>query len=284
MYTDDELKKIASELRQEIDNASLVTHKQDRRAHLGASEIGEECLARLWYQFRWITQKSFEPRMLRLFNRGHKEEQTYADYLRSVGFTVWDKDPETGEQFLFHDFQEHYGGATDGICVHPIKLPGVRMICEFKTHNEKSFTDLKKHGVEKSKPKHYIQMCNYGKHFECPVGVYVAGCKNDDDIHLELKRLDWSLAQHMTEKAGYIIGEQRRPPKIHNASPVFWRCKDCEGMPVCFYRKPADKNCRSCIFAVPGPYAEWGCMKWGALIPKEVIPQGCHAYHSILEQ
>lgn len=284
MFTQTELDKIASELRQEMDNASLRDLKDARRTHLGASEIGEECLCRLWYGFRWIVEKSFEPRMLRLFDRGKKEEHSYVQHLRNVGFEVREVNPETGKQYLFSDFDGHYGGSSDGLAMHHTRLPDCLLVSEFKTHNSKSFSHLVKNGVKISKPKHFAQMSNYGKRFGAYYGVYLAGNKDDDDLHLEIIQLDWSLADAMTEKAKYIISENRRPPKINGASPAFWHCKMCEGQAVCFQRKPADKNCRSCLHARPAPNAEWGCVRWNGIIPKDVIPKGCPEYRSILEQ
>ena len=51
-----------------------TNHVESSRAHLGASMIGRECNRALWYGFRWATVPNFPGRVLRLFKRGHDEE------------------------------------------------------------------------------------------------------------------------------------------------------------------------------------------------------------------
>lgn len=58
------------------------------RAHLGGSMIGKECERELMYSFRWAKKPDFSGRMLRLFNRGHKEEFRFVAFLRMIGFDV----------------------------------------------------------------------------------------------------------------------------------------------------------------------------------------------------
>ena len=85
------------------------------RAHLGASIIGRECSRELWYTFRWVAKKLHQARILRLFSRGQNEEERFNEYLRQGGLTVWDTDPETGEQWRISDVHGHFGGSLDGV-------------------------------------------------------------------------------------------------------------------------------------------------------------------------
>lgn len=66
---------------------SKLEKEQDRqgRHHLGGSLIGRKCKRELWYSFRWAQPPEFEGRMLRLFNRGHREEDRFVEWLRSIG-------------------------------------------------------------------------------------------------------------------------------------------------------------------------------------------------------
>lgn len=67
-------------------NDKLEKDQEDgRRNHLGASLIGRKCRRELWYSFRWATDTKHKGRMLRLFNRGHREEDRFVDWLRQVG-------------------------------------------------------------------------------------------------------------------------------------------------------------------------------------------------------
>ena len=58
------------------------------RSHLGASSIGNECLRALWYTFRWATRAKHKASLLRLFNRGHREEERFIGYLQNIGVDV----------------------------------------------------------------------------------------------------------------------------------------------------------------------------------------------------
>ena len=47
------------------------------RRYRGISSIGHECDRFLWLNFRGVVIPKFEPRMYRLFNRGHREENVF---------------------------------------------------------------------------------------------------------------------------------------------------------------------------------------------------------------
>lgn len=63
---------------------------QKRRTYLGASELGGRCWRAASYSFRWFKQRDFEGRMLRLFDRGHREEFNVVHWLRACGIQVMD--------------------------------------------------------------------------------------------------------------------------------------------------------------------------------------------------
>lgn len=74
------------------------------RNHLGGSMIGHECTRALYYNFHWMVRPKFEARMLRLFDRGHKEEFRFVKYLRDAGVEVW----EYSQQLMYHPESESY--------------------------------------------------------------------------------------------------------------------------------------------------------------------------------
>lgn len=158
--------------------------------------------------------------MYRLFNRGHREEERFVEWLTGAGFTCRDIDPATGKQYVFSEVGGHYGGSTDGIVNHPDLFPGEDLISEYKTHNDKSFKTLVLQGVRKAMPKHYIQMSNYGAKWGIRLGVYCAVNKNDDDLYIEIVYLDWNVAEGMSEKARYLITSPAPPPRIDRKSVV----------------------------------------------------------------
>lgn len=88
------LDKIADQLMIDIDNYCDKKWKDENRKHLGFSLIGDECQRKLWYGFRWCKMPKPEPRIKRLFDRGHKEEDRFIDYLRGIGCKVYPFDPK----------------------------------------------------------------------------------------------------------------------------------------------------------------------------------------------
>ncbi len=68
------------------------------RRYLGASVIGHPCDRFLWMHFRGIHRERFDGRMLRLFDRGQREESVFIQELRWIGAEVMDRDPSTGDQ------------------------------------------------------------------------------------------------------------------------------------------------------------------------------------------
>jgi len=74
----------------QIDTDWKDSQEDGRRGHLGGSLIGRECERELWYSFRWFTDTKHDGRILRLFDRGHKEEFRFVDYLRRIGVEVRD--------------------------------------------------------------------------------------------------------------------------------------------------------------------------------------------------
>lgn len=84
-----ELKNISMQLLIDVDNYCNRKWKDEERAHLGGSLIGDDCQRKLWYGFRWCGGEKPTPRLKRLFDRGHKEEDRFIDYLTGIGCKVY---------------------------------------------------------------------------------------------------------------------------------------------------------------------------------------------------
>lgn len=94
MLPQNHLDKIADQLMIDIDNYCDKKWKDENRTHLGFSMIGDECQRKLWYGFRWCKMPKPDPRIKRLFDRGHKEEDRFIDYLQGIGCKVYAFDPK----------------------------------------------------------------------------------------------------------------------------------------------------------------------------------------------
>ncbi len=276
-------KKIVLQIHEDVDDFCKREFDEDARTHLGASIIGHDCKAYGWNTFRWLRQEDFSGRMLRLFNRGHEEERRFIRWLQGAGFDVIELDPETGKQFRIVGVDGHFGGSLDSLIKPPIKyqLPNLIWLGEFKTHNEKSFNELKKKGVMRSKPQHFRQMCSYGRAYRFEFGLYCAVNKNTDELYFEIVPLDYRQADDLFRKAEYIIRSKSQPPKIANTE-TFLTCKMCDFKGICHRGEKPTKNCRSCVNAIPLPNAEWGCNHFQSVIPKDFIPKGCDNWTAII--
>jgi hypothetical protein len=219
--------------------------------------------------------------MYRLFQRGKLEEARFIEYLRGIGFTVWEV-TEDGEQHRIIIAQGHGGGSLDGVCMFPQEYQiDEPFLVEFKTNGTgRGFTELSQ-GVQLAKPRHYAQMCVYGFKYQLRYGLYLNTNKNDDDIYVEIVKLNWTLAQELEAKAENIIASQEPLARIAE-SPAYFECKYCDCKDHCFNQRMPDKNCRSCIEAVTIEKARWYCQLFDQTIPKDFIKSGCDEWKPII--
>lgn len=276
--TQDQLKEIKTNIETLLEEFSVNHYKQEPRTHLGISEIGETCWRKLYYKFHWVAFEEHSGRMLRLFNRGHREEERYVSYLQAIGCTVHRFD-ENGKQFRVSGVMGHYGGSCDGIVILPW-YPDIPFLAEFKTHNTKSFVSYINDGLVKSKPKHYDQMCGYGFKMQIQYGLYFPENKNDDDIRVTPIKLDWQRGKELERKAEEIITAKEPPQRISD-NPSFFECKYCAFVDICHHGVVPEKNCRSCRMSEAVEGANWYCHVHKENIPPEFIKRGCNVWAPI---
>lgn len=275
---------VAERIKTDIDAFCVSKYNDGPRNHLGASLIGKACDRDLWYSFRWVKHKVHSARQYRLFNRGHKEEARIIEWLRGAGVVVYEFD-QSGKQFRISGVENHYGGSTDGVAdlskyglVKPVVL-------EFKTHSRKSYFGDRYNtaiteGVKKAKPQHFIQMSCYGEFYGLEYGLYLAVCKDTDDLHVELVKLDFKVGAEKRQRAAEIITRPTPPGKLAN-NPSYFDCKYCDHLEVCHFGQQSDINCRSCKFARPAENGEWHCGFYGQNIPAHFIKKGCQHWQDI---
>lgn len=272
---------VAGQILADIDAYCQKTYDGGHRKHLGASLIGHECERYLYNVFRWMKHEKFSGRMLRLFNRGHREEERFVEWLRGIGFQVWEVDAE-GNQFRVKACHGHFGGSLDGVNQAPERYRiNEPMLLEFKTMGTGAgFTALKAKGVAMCKPQHFAQMSTYGKFYGFKYALYMCINKNDDDIHVEIVELNWNVGEDLLRKAESVILAQTPPPRIAE-NEAFLSCKYCPFVGICHRGEAPERNCRSCSFARPAENGEWYCGNHNAVIPSEFIPNACDAYRAL---
>jgi len=262
-----------------IADAYRQDEEENFRSHLGASILGNDCARAIYYSFRWFTNKKFEGRIIRLFNRGHMEEARMIAALLTIGIEVYQQDA-SGKQMRIVHAGGHMGGACDGVAIKVPELGDTPALVEFKTHGEKSFLSLKNDGVRQSKFEHYIQMQTYMSKMGLAVGLYLAVNKNTDELYGELISLNSEIADAYLDRGMQIVFASE-PPKKLNESSGYYKCRMCDHRPVCHLNATPEFNCRTCISSEPLSSGEWQCTLANRLLSKEDQLKGCSSYKSI---
>jgi hypothetical protein len=277
-----------------IDNAHEA-QQEPPRPHMGCSQLGHPCDRWLWLSFRWAVVEQFPGRVLRLFRRGQLEEKTLVSDLRAAGVSIHSTEGAQSRVNLGC----HISGSIDGIIEYGVpEAPQKRHIVEFKTHSLKSFEDVLKNGVEKSKPQHYTQMQLYmygtimagggGATPGIDRALYVAICKDDDRIYTERVRFDQDHAVKALQRGKRIVLADEMPPPI-STNPSWYQCKFCAAHEFCHKTKLTKQvNCRTCAWSTADENGNWICerLRWqsydynDAIIPTEFQRTGCE--HHIL--
>lgn len=277
------LAQLSRQIKDEIDTYCSDFYDDGPRGHLGASVIGGSCAKAMSFAFRWGDHKKHSGQQQRLFQRGHFEEDRFCGYLRGVKFTVTlfdennlDADSKGARQIRISACKGHFGGSIDGIA----ERDGQRFLAEFKTCGSgkdgkaKKFKELQEKGVKICKPVHYAQMSMYGYKLGLEYAIYMSVLKNDDDLHVEVVKLDHFLGASLERKAEMIIFGETTPVGI-SCSASYFECQWCDYLEVCHMNKPVLINCRSCKLSEPVENANWHCRKWDSTIPKEHILAAC---------
>lgn len=302
------LKSLSKKLAEDIDQYAIKTYDDGHRSHLGGSLIGDECSRKLQFVFRWVKREKFGGRLLRLFQRGHREEHTFNEYLAGVGFEIYpfydDKlierlgltdaphvaasEPDSANkgarQFRIKGVHGHFGGSLDGIGFLPKSYGYDKpVLIEYKTNGTGAgFNKLKDKGMPIAKPLHYAQTNAYGFAYNLELAVYLNVNKNDDDLYIEFQPLKAKFGEQQFEKAERIIMTEAVLPPISQSMAQF-PCSYCNFKEVCFMGEAPEKNCRSCCNATPVENGQWYCRKWNGIIPSKAdILAGCPSWFPII--
>jgi hypothetical protein len=276
---------IADRIKADLAVVSKHLFTDKRRGYMGCSVVGHECNRYLWNAFRWIKEEVFSGQMMRLFDTGHREEERFILYLRMIGFTVEEIDPNTNKQYRVYFASKHGSGSCDGLGAFPtrygLKLDGINLLFEFKTANAKSFAKVFNTGYRDAKPVHWSQTCQYGYKFQATHCVYMMKNKDTDEIEVDIEELNWEFGKRELEKAEGLIVLPTPPPTIRDSSMAF-PCSYCWYKQNCYSNLKPEKNCRSCVNAVPIQDGQWQCNLYSRVIPEDFIPKGCDSWQSIL--
>ena len=249
----------------------LIT--QDFRPYLGISGIGDKCNRKLWYGFRLCAKIKITKRVQRLFMRGHYEEPIIQSDLRKAGIVCHVTQDNQPEVVCGNG---HIKGHFDDILTNVPDAPKTPHLGEYKTHNDKSFKDLKKRGLKLSKPIHLAQMICYMHLYKLKRGLYVAVNKNDDTRHYERIAANPDQANELIQKGESIIRTEIPPNRIGNST--WYECKWCNYYQICHFGEIPLKNCRTCKFCDIHDEGKWKCSGLKIELSFEQQQLGCYRH------
>jgi CRISPR/Cas system-associated exonuclease Cas4 (RecB family) len=231
--------------------------KQPPRQYLGASIIGHHCERYLWLGFRLAGREQFDGRMLRLFDRGQREEAVFVSELRAIGCEVHDVNPD-GSQFAVSNLGGHFRGHMDGAVLGIPESPATWHVLEFKTHSSKSFKELEAKGVVATKPMHYAQMQVYMGLAGMTRALYLAVNKDTDALYQERIEYNAEHFKSLMQRAERVIYSPEAPAPVSH-DPSWYQCKFCHFHAQCHGTAAPAVNCRTCAHSTPERDGTWSC-------------------------
>lgn len=253
-----------------IQAIEMKEEKQTLRPYLGMSQLGHTCDRYLWYSFRWCYADSISARILRLFDRGNREEPAIIATLEGVGVKVHSEQKEVVTGW------GHVKGHIDGIAEGVVEAPRTPHLAEFKTMNERNFKLMVKKGVQESKLQYYIQAQLYMHFLDLTRTLFVAVNKNDDSMYIERLYYDKKVSEYAMERAQKIILSEEPPEKIY--SMAWWECKFCSAKGICHMHEPVEENCRTCKHCDIVQEGQWLCSDDDTQVVTLAQREGCGDY------
>lgn len=243
-------------------------------------KLGAECERQLWYGFRWAyPPEVFDARRLRIFESGNIEEARIVAGLKDAKFEVLDLDPATGKQFKIRLVGGHVRGKTDGKIRGIPEAPNKWHVLECKSHNDKSFNDMIKNGLEKSKPEHFVQCQIYMHADKIDRTLYYFVNKNDDTEYSYRVEYDQLLCISLELKAERVITSSHAPAKQFEdpTSKLAFTCGFCKAKELCQEGGAAARNCRTCLHSTAhlDGDARWSCARHNHDLTIEQQQAGC---------
>jgi hypothetical protein len=270
--------------------------KQTPRGYLGGSVLGHECSRYLWYGFRGcfsrdVTMSEKQAaagdhpgRIYRLFATGHQQEERFIEELRAIGCEVVPFGAD-GKQIGISMLAGHLKGHLDAMVLGVPEAPKSWHVGEFKTHNLKSFAKLKASGVKEARNEHWCQMQVYMGGTNTKRALYLAVCKDTDELYSERVTYDAKATQVLLDRGAEIIRASEPPPRIADRADD-WRCRFCDAKTLCHNLSEEvavplpGVTCRTCCHATPVTDGEggWRCEKHDCQILDTLVGADCPSH------
>lgn len=225
-----------------IDEALLKRRKEeDRRNYIGASVLGSPCDRDLFYDWFDIDEDSrpLTGQNIRIFDTGHMFEGLVAGWLKLAGFELRTRGPD-GNQFGFEVLGGQIQGHIDGVILSgPVDLP-YPVGWEHKGLKSKSWSDVVKRGVRRSKEVYYRQVALYMAYMQLDNFLFTVLNKDTEELYHEIIPFDRAEAQEISDRGVLLLRQieaRNLPPRIA-ATPDFFICRMCHRHHRCWEIDP----------------------------------------------
>jgi hypothetical protein len=257
--------------------------RQGRSVPVG--QLAEECERKLFYEFRWASpDEKINGRTYRIFESGNIEEERWVENLRMIGCEVVDSEGTHRDgrpkQIMVEACGGHVRGYLDSEILGLPEAPKTWHVGEMKSHNAKSFAKLVKEGVRISKPLHFGQIQTYMFQRGRDRGIYLATCKDTDELYAERMELDAPYVMRLLARAQRVIDANEPPAKLHEDPDhkMAFACGWCKHRAVCHDHATPRVNCRTCIYSAPEACGVWSCARWSKPLSHDEQLAGCPAH------
>lgn len=265
------LRLMADRAKEQIEQATTKPARYSWR--IKPSKLGSECIAELWYAWRWVTKKEIPGINARKMDRGTDREKSLVDYIRRSGWDVQDTDPAKGDrkfnQWGFKALDGHMSAYLDGVGSHPDYFGGAPGNIEIKTMNKGRFNKLSsKNSLMVAEYEYYCQIVLYMDKMNLAFTYFLAECQDTQELYSEFLLPNPELALRLIAVAETVKTSKQRPARVAQ-QPTFHKCRTCDYLNICHYDAAVDVNCRSCVHCVAAPDGKFYCEGWGRFIPGE---------------
>ena len=158
------LPPIAVAVSSAIDAALTARNRAERpRTYVSSSGLGRDCLRQIQFDYLAVPKdegQEFEPRILRIFEAGHRAEDIVAGWFRIAGFDLRTERPD-GRQFGFEAMAGRFKGHIDGCFVSGPVVMDYPALWENKALGASSWKDVVKRGVSIARPVYGAQIALY---------------------------------------------------------------------------------------------------------------------------
>lgn len=264
-----------------MDDAICAAARSSDSNGVNMSQATNACDRSIWYFFRWAAppEQPRGPRQRR-FRTGLQYERWLLDDLRAAGAEVQEIDETTGKQVAVQLADGHLRGKVDGIATGIVEAPKTVHVVECKSMKAADFRGVVKHGVQKHKPDHWMQMQLYMHGLGLTRALYICANKDTDEIHTERVEIDIAAAIATEARIERIVAAAA-PPHRASDDPASFTCRFCTANEICHFGAWARFNCRTCIHSSPGPNATWRCEKRDIPLSYTVAQEGCEMHRFI---